>query len=118
MSDVQEFMDLVKDFEEITAEEAESKLVEENGSIVFLGRATCPFCRKFAPKLHQVSQDEKLEVYFVNSEDPNQAAELKSFRDKYNLATVPSLLVSAGDEVKVRSDSSMSIEEISSFVQV
>lgn len=117
MNEIEEFNQLVSDFEEITAEEAEEKLVSEEGATVFLGRPTCPYCRKFAPKLHQVSQSDQVHVYYVNSEKSGQEEQLNTFRQKYGLATVPSLVVSTKEGVKTRSDSSMSIEEITSFIK-
>lgn len=117
MNDLLEFNKLVNDFDEITADLADEKLGSTEGTVIFLGRATCPYCRRFAPKLHQVSQDEQIKVYFVDSEKAGQESVLKDFRDKFKLATVPSLLVSTTDNVKVRSDSSMSIEEISAFIK-
>ncbi|XJS11670.1 glutaredoxin family protein [Aerococcaceae bacterium WGS1372] len=118
MSEIEIFNQLVNDFEEINAEEAEDKLQSVQGTVVFLGRPTCPFCRKFAPKLHEVSKNAEVDVYYVNSEKEGQEVALSEFREKYGLATVPSLLVSAEDNVKVRSDSSMSTEEITSFIKV
>lgn len=117
MNDLKEFNKLVNDFEEVVADQAEEKLVSTEGTVVFLGRATCPYCRKFAPKLHLVSQKEQINVLFVDSEKAGQESALREFREKYKLATVPSLLVAKAGDVKVRSDSSMSIEEISSFIK-
>src|SRR5699024_12256913 len=86
-------------------------------SIVFIGRPTCPYCSKFAPKLHKVSTEHKVQVNFVNSEHPDYTNELKDFREKYGVPTVPGILYADGNDVKVRCDSSMTEEEIASFVE-
>ena len=55
-------------FTEITAQEAKKCLEVAEGFILFIGRPSCPYCRRFEPKLTQVAKDNQLTVYFVNSE--------------------------------------------------
>lgn len=114
--EVQSFLDLVKDFKEVTPEEADTLLSTKEGTVVFIGRPTCPYCRKFAPKLHQVSKELNIDVYFTNSEHPDHTDALTAFRNKYNVPTVPGLLYAGSEGVSTRCDSSMSPEEITTFV--
>src|SRR5699024_11245949 len=78
---------IVQDFTELSPTEADELLSNEEGTIVFIGRPTCPYCRKFAPKLHKVSTEHKVQVNFVNSEHPDYTNELKDFREKYGVPT-------------------------------
>lgn len=114
----EEFNEIVKSFQEIGPQEADKLLEDKSHKTIFVGRPTCPYCRKFAPKLANVAQENDLKVYYVNSEHPDYTEELKVFRDKYSVATVPGLLFSNETENKVRTDSSMTEEEIKEFVEL
>lgn len=110
---MQTFEDSTKNFLKIMSEEAQKKLLEE-GTIVFVGRSSCPFCRKFVPKLSNVADRLEKTIYFVDSEnifDDN----LVEFRDKYDIKTVPALLV-RNTKLKIVMDSSLSEEEIEKFI--
>lgn len=113
MSNIQEQLD---SFTSIDPAKAESLIQERNGNIIFVGRPNCPFCQKFIPKLYQVTQEHQLNVYYLFSQDPRYAKEIQDFRQKYGVETVPGLIY-AGEEVKVRCDSSMTETEIAEFVQ-
>lgn len=114
----QEFLKLAESFKEVTPQEAEELLESEQGTSVFVGRETCPFCCTFMPKLHQVAQDNDKQIYFVHSHHPDYTDELGEFRNKYNVPTVPGLLHSDSGEVKVRCESGMSDDEIKSFLNL
>ncbi|WP_218925360.1 MULTISPECIES: DUF6568 family protein [unclassified Gemella] len=112
---MQTFEENIKNFLKIISDDAQNKLSTEEGAIVFVGRSSCPFCRKFAPKLKNVVDQLEKNVYFVDSEnvfDNN----LVSFREKYNIKTVPALLILKNNEVKVVMDSSLSEKEIENFI--
>ena len=81
----------------------------------FIGRKTCPYCRKFAAKLATVVAETKAHIYFINSEEPSQLDALQAFRSTYGIPTVPGFLHVEAGEVTVRCDSSMSEEEIQSI---
>lgn len=116
--DEQKFLELVKEnFEEITANKADELLEDQSGKVVFIGRETCPFCRKFIQTLSSTAKENDLHVYFVHSQGEGMEEEIQVFRDKYEITTVPGLLYSDGDTpVRVRLDSSMTPEEILEFV--
>lgn len=56
-------------FTPIVAQEAEQYLKTADEFILFIGRPTCPYCRRFEPKLTQVAKDNDLTVYYLNSEN-------------------------------------------------
>lgn len=110
------FFDYVKDFPVVNSAQAENKINEKDEFVLFVGRATCPFCLRFAPKISSVSRNEGIEVHFLNSEDFSDST-LSGFRSKYGIKTVPGLLVSKNSEAKVVCDSSLSEEEIINFIK-
>lgn len=109
------FEESVQDFKLINSNTAEQLISKEQEFILFLGRSSCPFCRKFAPKMNEVSKKINKEVHFINSEDFDDI-DLDTFRNKYSIKTVPGLLVSKNGNVKVVCDSSLPVEAIISFI--
>ncbi|MGT2934496.1 conjugal transfer protein TraF [Streptococcus castoreus] len=85
--------------------------------IVFLGRSTCPYCRRFAPKLARVAKDYQKAIFFVNSENMADQADLQEFRQAYQLVTVPALILIDNHQLKAVCDSSLSEEEILRFLE-
>ncbi|EFR31312.1 thioredoxin domain-containing protein [Eremococcus coleocola] len=111
-----EFMEIInKSFETVTANQAGEYLAADKEKPVFVGRPTCPYCRKFILKLKEIIDESNQEILFVNSENKADQG-LAEFRDKYNIKTVPGFLVAKQGEVKVKCDSSMPIEEIKEFI--
>ncbi|HFR3675519.1 TPA: thiol reductase thioredoxin [Streptococcus suis] len=86
------FQDYIQDFTSVTVEQAQNLLAAKEGAVLFIGRATCPYCNRFAPKL-------------------------QTLRDHYQVPTVPGLLVAKPTGVQVRCDSSMTEGEIAAFIQ-
>lgn len=101
----------VKSFERVLSTQAEKLLSNEDLAAIYIGRATCPFCRKFAKKLSVLTNKVNTTVYYVDSEN-SLDNELRSFRDKYNIVTVPGFIVRKNKEVEVRCDSSTPEDEI------
>lgn len=105
------YEDDIKLFERVTSTQADTLLSNEELAIVYIGRSTCPFCRKFAKKLSGLTNKINTTIYYVNSEDFSDNA-TRSFREKYNIVTVPGFIVSKNREIEVRCDSSIPEDEI------
>lgn len=101
----------IKAFEKIDSTKADTILSNENKAVVYIGRGTCPFCRKFAKKLSGLVDKIDTTIYYVDSEDFSDNG-IDSFRAKYNIVTVPGFIVHKNGETEVRCDSSLSEDEI------
>ncbi|EMO8691068.1 TPA: thioredoxin domain-containing protein [Streptococcus pyogenes] len=110
------FEEIVANFIPSSVAEVTSAIASGKDMIVFLGRSSCPYCRRFAPKLAQVATDNQKEVYFVDSENAADAAELATFRENYQLVTVPALLVSYDQHQRAVCDSSLTPDDILAFL--
>ncbi|HEP1737074.1 TPA: thioredoxin [Streptococcus pyogenes] len=110
------FEEIVANFIPSSVAEVTSAIASGKDMIVFLGRSSCPYCRRFAPKLAQVATDNQKDVYFVDSENAADAAELAAFRENYQLVTVPALLVSYDQHQRAVCDSSLTPDDILSFL--
>ncbi|EKQ52776.1 MULTISPECIES: conjugal transfer protein TraF [unclassified Clostridium] len=101
----------VKLFEKVISAQAEELLSNKDLAVVYIGRATCPFCRKFVKKLSSLTNKINITIYYVDSDNFSDNL-ISSFREKYNIVTVPGFIVSKNREIEVRCDSSITEEEI------
>lgn len=98
-----------------TAKEVIQMIESGDDVIAFIGRETCPYCQRFAPKLAQVQVETGAEIYFVDStsvDDPD----LSNLRSSYSILTVPGLLVATDSQARVVCDSSLSLDAIKAFM--
>ena len=112
---MEQFLEDIKDLEVTTVARAQEALDNKETATFFVGRKTCPYCRKFAVTLAGVVAETKAHIYFINSEEPSQLDALQDFRSHYEIPTVPGFVHVANGEIKVRCDSSMSAQEIKEF---
>lgn len=114
-----EFEKEIKDFQEITANVAKGFLEEDEAKLVFIGRPTCPFCRKYLPKLIQSLGDDVSSTYYLNSEETATDDALSDFRFEVGAKTVPSLVYVGGDGKfkNLNADSSNSVAEIAQAIK-
>ncbi|MGT2686990.1 bacteriocin transporter [Streptococcus porcinus] len=66
-------------------------MVKGDQFYLYTGRATCPHCRSFIPKLLQVTQHCKVPIYYLDSENTSLDLTLRHFRTHYGIMTVPNL---------------------------
>ena len=112
---MEQFLEDIKDLEVTTVARAQEAIDQKETATFFIGRKTCPYCRKFAGTLAGVVAETKAHIYFINSEEPSQLEALQDFRSRYEIPTVPGFVHVENGEIKVRCDSSMSAQEIKEF---
>ncbi len=106
----------IKEFKKVLSTEADELLSNEDLAVVYIGRATCPFCRKFAKKLSGLTEEIDTTIYYVDSENFSDDG-INSFREKYDIVTVPGFIVGKKGEIEVRCDSSTPEDEILSMIK-
>ena len=112
------FTQHVKDLDGTTVERVRQAIENKENATFFIGRKTCPYCRKFATTLASVVAETQAHIFFINSEEPSELEELQAFRSEYGIPTVPGFLHIENGQVAVRCDSSMTAEEIKSFANL
>lgn len=117
MNMINEYLEQIKLFEEVSPKKAES-LLENEGAVVYIGRKTCPYCRLFVSKLSKVVAEKNYKVYLVDSESKVfDFNDIQAFRQQFNIPTVPGFIVHNREGVNVRCDSSMSEAAIVEMIE-
>jgi len=106
---MEQFLDNIKDLEVTTVARAQEALDKKETATFFIGRKTCPYCRKFAGTLAGVIAETKAHIYFINSEEPSQLNELQAFRSRYGIPTVPGFVHMYQVLFMLQMDKSMSV---------
>lgn len=101
----------VSNFKKITSANADELLTTEKSVVIYIGRETCPYCKKFVKKLSEVSKEINYTIYYVDSSD-NTDGTIEAIRDKYNIVTVPGFIVKKKGHINTKCDSSIPKEEI------
>ncbi len=110
------YQEHIKSFKKVLSAEADTLLSNESLAVIYIGRETCPFCRKFAKKLNSIADQINTPIYYIDSENYSDD-KISSFRQKYNVITVPGFIVSKNGEIEVRCDSSTPENEILSMIK-
>ena len=87
-----EYLQNVNRFNKLTMKEIYSKFENKDTFVLYLGRKTCPHCRKFSPILREfnVLYGNKLNYYDIESPDLDKDA--KVFLSKLQIPGVPAVL--------------------------
>ena len=115
MNDIELFESQRQAYTTVTPEQAKQLLEAKEGALLFIGRESCPYCRRFSTKLYDLVKSHQLEVNFLHSQKVDTLDKVQALREQYGVKTVPGFLVASPEGVKVKCDSSMSPEEILAF---
>ena len=115
---MEQFAQHIKDLEVTTVDRARQAIADKETATFFVGRKTCPYCRKFAGTLAGVVAETKAYIYFINSEEASELDKLQAFRSEYSIPTVPGFVHVQDGQVSVRCDSSMTADEIKAFAGI
>ena len=100
-------------FTAITANELSIKIANKESLFLFTGRITCEWCRKLVPILSEIAVNNKIEIFYLDSESTESDSQLKDFRQKYNIDFVPSILYFDTDGVAHNIDHEVSSDNFS-----
>ena len=114
---MEQFQQDIQVLKELSIAEVEQLTKGSEQFVLFVGRGTCPYCRRFAPKFANVVRDNGLTGYFLNSEKSADLAAIQAYREQHGIKTVPGLVVAQAGQVRVVCDSSLSEAAILNFIQ-
>ncbi len=118
-SDAKSYTDYVADFELLPIEALQQKINDREDFVVYIGRASCPYCQLFVPKLHAAALQEQIALLHVDSDAERANDVFLNFRRTYGLQYVPALLTfRAGNLQSLEIDSAnITVDEIRAFIQ-
>ena len=79
-------------FTSVDVDDVRGLIESEDVHYIFLGRATCQWCRKLAMPLYEAGQETTTEIYYLDTTNSSNDPELLAFRETYAITTVPALL--------------------------
>lgn len=106
----------VAGFEKIDSAKAFELVKGDGEAVIYVGKSVCPFCQLFVEKLRKVAEETNTTVYYVNSIEESDMTGVSDFRKEYNIPTVPGFIYTNGDTMNVKCESSMSEEEIKTYM--
>ena len=97
----------------IPLSEVQEKINNKEDFILYIGRESCPYCQKFAPKLAVAIQKTNQTVYYLDN-DSKERKDITAFAHDMNVKTVPNLSTfkKGSKENYLKKGSKSSIEEI------
>lgn len=116
--EIERYLEEIEVFQQVRPEDADNLLEINAGHIIYIGRETCPYCRKFVRKLSPLAKEHDLTINYVHSQHPKYKEQVDELREKYDVPTVPGLLYSSETAgLVVKCDSSLTPEEILEIVE-
>lgn len=83
----------VGSFIKVKAQDIGQLIDSDENIILYIGRETCPACRDFVSILYDYSNNNDINIYYLDSTKTDKDKELKKFRDDNNTMYVPSLMI-------------------------
>ena len=109
----QDFSAITAAFTAVCPEDVERLIAGGRSAVVFFGRESCSYCRRFAPKLQRAAAQTGVSVRFANSSDKAAWAD---FREEHDIDTVPALIKILSDGLHVVCNSKLSEQDIEKFL--
>lgn len=88
---VNNYNENTKDFIKVDVKTIEDKIKNNELFLLYTGRGTCPWCVKLAPILNEISSENGILVYYLDSQNTETDLELKNFRELFKIKYVPSI---------------------------
>ena len=88
-------------FIELNGEEFKKKIENKEDFILVVTKSGCEFCELYKPTFKEVVEEYKLKTYFINTYKLD-SADLKYFKNKFNVPSTPqTLFINGGEETTV-----------------
>ena len=107
-----EYQTIVAKFHQITVPELKEKQAQSENFYLYIGRGTCPHCRRFVKQLQRAKTKS---FYYLDSE--KKTPELVAFREAYKIKFVPYFGKFTGftEEKVLQIKKNMTAKEIENF---
>lgn len=115
----QNYYTAVENFTKLSLDELKAKIENNESFIVFIGKSSCKYCQRFAPKLNEATKDlTDIEIFYLNGDEEDSAL-FKEFANSHDIKAVPNLsYFDAGEKLDyLENASQLPVKEIKSFVE-
>lgn len=88
---IKDYNEVAKEFNEVNSKDLKLLEQEKESFFVYTGRASCPFCQRFAPKLYEsnlLNENDDVVINYLNSDNESDTG-LYDYLSKYNIEYVP-----------------------------
>ncbi|MGL6208107.1 MAG: hypothetical protein ACRC1X_10065 [Lactobacillus panisapium] len=111
----------VKYFTRLRVDEIYNKFDKNEGFYLYIGRATCPYCRIFEPKLKEAAKNSTSKIYYLDVENIKKNSKEDSFIKGTGLKYIPALLYinskTDPDFLKFKSSKKLTVYKIEKFIR-
>jgi predicted bacteriocin transport accessory protein len=109
----------VENFKLITPNEILEKNKDGDDFFLYIGKSTCPYCKIFAPKLKIASENNNLDIFYLDVSDENQES-LRTVLKNYKITYVPFLIYFENDNSRsyfeIIEDEEIEIKDIEKYL--
>lgn len=105
-----------KDFKQIITKDARELLEAKEADLLYIGRSTCPYCRKFVTTLGPLAEKEDWVIYYLQSDNEEDFDSVNALRNELGIQTVPAFLYADKEGVHLKMDSSLTEGQLVDFV--
>ena len=111
------YKEAIQYVQKVSLSDIRSKIKNKEKFTLFIGRESCPYCQKFAPKLAVAIQKCNKIVYYLDN-DSSERKEITKFAHDLDVKTVPNLsnFVHGSKVNQLDKGSKASVEEILDFI--
>jgi len=111
------YKEAIQYVKKVSLSDIRSKIKNKEDFTLFIGRESCPFCEKFAPKLAIAIQKNYKTIYYLDN-DSSERKEITSFAHELDVKTVPSLsnFINGSKVNQLDKGSKANVEEILDFI--
>lgn len=89
---VHKYNENIEDTISITPQDFKGIKEKSDESIIYFGRASCPYCRSFSEEIKSAINSTGKDIYYIQTDSNEGQDTLKSIREKYNIEYVPTVI--------------------------
>lgn len=95
----------------------ESIVINKKNAILYIGRPSCPACKKFKPKLEKILKDNHSSIYYFNTESTGKQKQLISeYLKGLGIDYIPIVIVIENGKVKEYLDGEMNLPKLKRII--
>lgn len=90
--EIRKYNVIVEGFISIDVDSINEKMDNGDVFLVYIGRSTCPWCRRLVAPLSEIVEEMDIKLYYLNSENTDVNPKMRGFRKEHGIQYVPSIL--------------------------